>query len=109
MPYEQRFVSKDEMRALYNERVAPLVLTGELIRFEVKALLLKHPHPLAGCHAVTCILRDPDGRIVAYEHAYLRPDESRAASGRYDPTYLLLDGVVYKLGKPEANQGPIED
>ena len=37
-----------------------------------------------------------DGRIIARVHRYLRTDGTLGASGKPDPKYLLIEGVIYK-------------
>jgi hypothetical protein len=67
--------------------------------------------PLGGEPAGTLahMLQIFDGpRLVALVHEYLRPDGSRGASGKRDPKWLLLDGVVYKQAKKRARGRPLD-
>ena len=41
---------------------------------------------------------DLKGELVAMTHEYVRPDGTLAASGKRDPKWIFLDGVIYKQG-----------
>jgi len=48
--------------------------------------------------------RDADNNEVARVHQFMRPDGTRAASGKPDPKRLLKDGILYRLEKkPKTN------
>lgn len=43
-------------------------------------------------------------QLVAKAHQYLRPDGTVGGSGRPDPKWLFIDGVIYKQHrKPQAS------
>lgn len=44
----------------------------------------------------TVVYLDPDDRVVALAHEYLRPDGSIGGSGRRDPKLVRVAGVTYK-------------
>lgn len=91
-------VSENELRRLFNERLLPLISLGQLV-----PVLRSHnhcsppPHGEPACtHAQTIYYYDAlTMEEVARCHQYLRPDGTVGASGRPDPKWLSLDGVLY--------------
>lgn len=42
---------------------------------------------------------EPDGELVAKVHEYLRPDGTIGASGKRDPKWVKVGGVVFRQAR----------
>jgi hypothetical protein len=94
-----RFVSDEELRALFNASgYEALLQNGVLVETIVAD---RHPSSNkageAPCARSQLIgYRDEAGVILARVYRYLRSDGTLGASGRPDPKFLLYEGVIYK-------------
>jgi hypothetical protein len=101
-PSEPRIaeVAASELRGLFNEgHFSERASRGDLtVRVKPGS---EHPAPSAANEppgTVSHILQyfDDAGWLVAQAHEYLRPDGTVGGSGRPDPKWLFIDGVIYK-------------
>jgi hypothetical protein len=100
-PQEYPIVEADasELRQMFNDlRFAERAALGELaVRVKRGS---EHPAPPASAEppgAVSHSLEYFDGAaLVAKAHEYLRADGAIGGSGKPDPKWLLVEGVIYK-------------
>ena len=92
---EPVYTSEQELRALFNAEILPLIESGQLFEHVKESTF---PSPSSGqppgAMSQTVVYRDTQ-RIVAEAHRFLLKDGSLGGSGQPDPKRLLLGGVLY--------------
>ena len=94
-----KFVTKQEIRRLFNTSILPKKKKG---KFYEKVKKDNHPsRPLAKEPFCTksqfVVYYDKNHQEVANAHRYLRRDGSLGASGKPDPKQVILKGIIYKV------------
>jgi hypothetical protein len=98
-----REIDEEEMRKLFNDgRYFERARAGEfrvVIVADTRASRRSgQPHGTRSQEIHYC---DKYGRTVAILHQYRRPDGTLGGSGRPDPKFLIIEGMIYRLRRGE--------
>lgn len=101
MALQYKKASPQQLRDLFNQHYAPRLANNDLVLVEVYSSPAKAKFEPPGTKSVTFEIYDPHlldsgtARKVAKVHAYIRPDGSIGASGKYDPKTVRIGSIVY--------------
>jgi hypothetical protein len=94
-PQKKIRVDQAELRKLYARHIDRHVQSKRYTLIQVRSGIPQYTNLPAGTQSAIYDVHDHNGNKVATVHAYILPDGSLGASGKYDPKAIRVGGRWY--------------